>query len=68
MTEIAPAFLDQPGLIEQLVTFENQLIVPRWSKGEPDPLFTQPPLGLVRSLLDPPAEALIERRKRARFS
>src|SRR6516164_2164860 len=51
--EIAPGFMDQACLVEQLVAFEDQLLVPRPGEGEAEPFRAQPPFRLARGLPRP---------------
>src|SRR5262245_4320751 len=65
---IAPTLLDQPGLVQELVAFENQLLVPGASKGEAETLLAPPPLHRVSGLSRPQTEAVFERRERRRLT
>ena len=61
--DIAGRLGDQPSLVQKLVAFEDQLLVPRSGrqpKGEPKPFLAQPPFGLGRSLGRPPDEAILD--------
>src|SRR5205814_5824976 len=65
--EVARRFGDEPRRVEQLVTFEHQLFVPRTggqTEGEPEPLLTQPPLGLGGGILRPSVKSILDPRKR----
>src|SRR6516225_6210167 len=64
--EIAPRLLDQPRLVEQLIAFEDELLVPRSGEGETQPLYAQSPFRLTRCLPRPCAETRFERRERRR--
>src|SRR6201993_5391347 len=64
MAEIAPALLDQPRLVEQLIALEDELFVPGAGEGKADPLLAQPTLSRTRTLSRPLAQARLDRRKR----
>src|ERR1700680_2989892 len=64
MAEIAPALLDQPRLVEQLIALEDELFVPGAGESKADPLLAQPPLSRTHTFSRPLVQPRLERRKR----
>src|SRR6267154_41499 len=61
--EVAGRLGDEPRLVQELVAFEDQLLVPRTCRhpeGQPEPFLAQPPLGFGRGLGRPTRQPLLD--------